>query len=181
VDFGAGNVAMVAGWNNAGRTVKSNNIPLIDSKKGKTPISLVTVSSLKRVNYNGVKQNVGALGLPRVAVVDSFFGSVKPHSGVAEPIISYELRGLDPSKEHTFSFYASRLGVRDIRSTKYTVTNGQTSVSASLNASNNISKNAVTAGIKPSADGKLTINVTPGSDNNNVVGYFYIGSMIVKY
>src|SRR5690606_21406567 len=105
IDFGNGKVALPSGWNNAGNAVKSNDIVLKDSKGVVTPVHLVTISSLKRINGNGTKKADPSLGFPVGATQDSFFGSVEKHGGKAEPMISYELRGLDPSRTYSFEFF----------------------------------------------------------------------------
>jgi hypothetical protein len=90
-----------------------------------------------------------------------------------------EVRDLDPAKSYSFQFFASRMGVTDVRETRYRVL-GATEANAYLNATNNTTK-LTTATVKPSSNGIVRIEITKGANNTNEMGAFYLGSMRIVY
>ena len=65
---------------------------------------------------------------------------------------------LNPAVAYSFTFYASRTGVSDIRDARYTAT-GATGGSAVLDAANNTSNVVTVADIYPTTNGVITAGI----------------------
>ncbi len=90
--------------------------------------------------------------------------------------VELTILGVHPAYTYDLTFFASRVGIGDIRSATYSVS-GSSNNYISLNASNNDSEIAELSGISPDAQGKFVITVTKATDNNNPSGLFYMGTM----
>lgn len=120
-----------------------------------------------------------AAAYPVDATDDYFFGHTIPFAGAdANPQGQVRLFNLDPTKQYDFTFFASRQTVNDTRSADYDVA-GLNSGSISLNASNNNTEVAKVLGISPDGNNDIFVTVTPGADNDNGTGFYYIGLMQV--
>ena len=97
------------------------------------------------------------------------FGGNPPNTqGVA--VVS----GLYPGTNYTFTFYASRIGAGgDNRETRYMV-RGASGGHADLNVSENSNNVAVVAAVEADSNGEVSLTVTPGPNNNNSYGFFYL-------
>lgn len=156
---------------------------VIDSTGANTGASLSVSGFFPGGNPNGTTTPGGAAGANFVstATQDNMFTHVGPFGGqTTNPKGTIVLSGLNDSTAYSFIFFASRMGVGDIRETKYTVT-GSSSNSAFLNAAGNTSNVASVTGIYPNA-GSISIDVEAGPNNNNGATKFsYIGAMRVDY
>ena len=85
----------------------------------------------------------------------------------------FELSGLDKNLKYNISFFGARGGVSDNRETKY-ICNGTNEVIVRLNTSSNTNNIVVAQNITPDANGKITVTVTSGENNNNGSGFFYL-------
>ncbi|MCA9244309.1 MAG: PEP-CTERM sorting domain-containing protein [Phycisphaerales bacterium] len=150
----------------------------IDSTGAATGISLAVNDIFwPGTNFNGTQAPIGdAAQFDVQATRDNFFGSTVAFGGFTEPTGGFTLAGLNPGNTYTFTFFASRTGVSDVREAYYAVS-GQSSETVLLNASNNVSEVAVTMALQPLPDGTMTIQVGPGPNNTNASGFYYIGSM----
>ena len=88
--------------------------------------------------------------------------------------------GLNAEGKYTLSFFASRDGVSDNRETQYTVSGGSTET-VYLNTANNISNLVTVENMTPAENGTITIVASPGPNNNNSLGYYYLGVIRVEY
>ncbi len=132
-------------------------------------------------NQSGITSPTGDAAIfDGLATRDSLFGCTVTFDGYLEPTAGFTLSGLSttPGVTYTFTFFASRLGVTDNRETAYTVAGANTGV-AYLDASNNVANVAVVAGIQPDAGGRITVALSPGPNNNNASGFYYIGALKV--
>ncbi len=156
---------------------------IIDSTGASTGVGLSASGFYPGGNPNGTTTPTGiaAANFVSTATQDNFFTHVGAFGGqTTNPLGVVTLTGLDNSTAYDFTFFASRMGVNDIRETKYTVT-GSTSAFSLLNASNNTSNVASVLGIYPNA-GSITVNVEAGPNNNNGATKFsYIGAMRLDY
>ena len=120
-----------------------------------------------------------AAGYPVSATDDYFFGHTTAFAG-ADPNPQGQVRlfNLDPTMQYDFTFFASRQTVNDTRTANYAVA-GVNSASGSLNASNNNTEVLKLTGITPDANNDIFVTVTPGNDNDNGQGFYYIGLMQV--
>lgn len=180
VDFGSGSLALPSGWNNGRGLLKSGSVGLVSSAGAQSGYSLVTVTGFNNINSNGTTAASSTLAIPSVASQDSFYGNDVTWEGAVAPKAVLELRGLDPSRTYRLEFFASRMSSDGTnRDTLYRMT-GASTVSASLNATNNTSQIAV-GSLKPSAAGVIRIEILKGASNNNPYGFYYLGSLKLKY
>lgn len=120
-----------------------------------------------------------AAAYPVSATDDYFFGHTTAFAGAdPNPLGQFKLFNLDPTKTYNFTFFASRQIITDIRDSSYAVAGGN-SGSGVLDASNNNSEVLRISGIVPDGNNEIFVDVTPGPNNNNTNGFFYIGLMQV--
>ncbi len=184
VDFGASdtpthddpantwnNVTQGVGCSDAGRLaglVTVEGIP--------TTIDLVMVRRFNGANTSGT---LASAVFPMNATRDSLFGNTETFSGLADVFPRFKLTGLDPLLMYDFTFYASRMGVRDNRETGYTVT-GASGGFAALDPSANENAYVMATGIEPDADGQITIDLAPTVNNVNSNHFTYLGVLKVE-
>ena len=178
VDFGSATTQTASPtnglfWNNLVDTDPVNgNVPdLTDTLGNSTGLTLAITSRFNTGNNNG---RLDSTLYPASATRDSFYGNTETFNGLSNLTPQLTLSGLTVGTPYSFTFYASRDGVADNRSTDYTVA-GAISGTATLNASNNINNVAVVSNILPMANGTVTINLTPNASNNNASHFVYLG------
>lgn len=172
-------------WNNVTETVASTNdgvlANLVSSTNGASLIGLQMVSRFNGVNPNGTTNpaSLAATGYPATATGDSFYGNTGEFNGLTNIFPAFKLVNLDPSEIYSFTFYASRTGVTDIRTTDYSVVGANNGL-ATLDVSNNEITKVSVNGILPTPAGEITISLTPSASNNNGATRFtYLGVLEV--
>lgn len=181
-DFGHTNVQTSPGWNNV-VPATTTLFATFDSTNTLTSIGFEITDTFFQTgepSQLGSEAPAGdAAGYPVSATDDYFFGHTTPFAGAdANPLGQFKLFNLDPTKTYNFTFFASRTGVTDIRDAGYAVTGGN-SGSGVLNASNNNTEVLKIDGIVPDVNDEIFVDVTPGPNNNNVNGFYYINLMQV--
>jgi hypothetical protein len=178
-DFGEINTPTGSNYNN----VTQSQLPIfnaLDTTGAGTGIGLVTSGFNPGSNTNGTLAPGGAAAIfNSEATRDNLFGhTVNFNQPAPLPLATLALTGLDGSgaTSYDFVFFASRTGVSDVRETQYAIT-GANSGTGYLNTSNNTDNVAVVSGIIPNALGEVTIAVSPGPNNNNSSGFYYLGAM----
>ncbi|MFC2129512.1 GDSL-type esterase/lipase family protein [Bacteroidota bacterium] len=172
IDLGSADNTTTGNWNNLSAQ-RTGNIPDLLSITGLTTgISLAVTDAFNGVNTNGLTAD-DSLNIPITASGDSFFGNVTEFSGAIEPTGGITLSNLDLSVPYSFSIFASR-SETDNRETKYVVT-GSNTAEASINVTSNSSNAALINNIFPAPDGTITIIASPGENNDNSYGFFYMG------
>lgn len=184
VDFGAANTATDHGaspddptnfWNNVDATLGATEggelAGLITTQNEPTAMSLVILSRFGGANANGT---TAAAPFPTDATRDSLYGTTEPFSGLSNIYPKFKITGLDPAKAYDLLFYASRTGVTDIRETGYTVAGSNTNTVA-LNAAANVTNTITASGMRPTAEGEITVSIAPTSRNNNANHFTYLG------
>jgi hypothetical protein len=167
-------------WNNVSRSIGANPggslFDIVNTQGVFTDIDLFMISRFNSDNTNGTQVSTR---YPVSATRDSLFGNTSDFGGLSNVFPSFKLSQLDPAKTYDFSFYASRTGVGDVRTTDYTVT-GTNSAVTTLNASNNVDTTASITGIVPDSFGEITIGLTPSATNTNANTQFtYLGVLEV--
>jgi hypothetical protein len=120
-----------------------------------------------------------AAGYPVSATDDYFFGHTTNFAGAdPNPLGQVRLFGLEADKLYDFTFFASRQTVGDTREATYAVA-GANAASGVLNASNNNTEVLRLTGIGPDGNDEIFVDVTPGPNNDNNNGFYYIGLMQV--
>lgn len=181
VDFGSNTPGLMStgNWNNVTDPV-SGYTNLIDEGGNATGIKLaVTDPFYNGYNTNGTPTPTGDAAIfVSNASSDNFFcnGAVWG-TNVANPEAVITLTGLNPAKYYTFSIFASRTGVSNIRDAKYTFTGANGAKSANLDASNNTSNIGVVSSVMPTAQGEIVFKSEPGANNNSPEKFFFLGAM----
>lgn len=161
-------------WNNVDESNQNGltDLPLLKADGAPSGIKLDVVSPFAGPNPGGTKQE--SLGYPLSATRDSLYANVEPFNNRADVTPVLRLSGLDPRGAYVFTFFASRLGAGDDRTTRYTV-EGATTKTADLDAAENLDRSAATEAVTPRANGTVTITLTPGPTNNNGNHFTYLG------
>jgi len=182
-DFGDSSLMTVGNYNNVIHT-NATLTPgpsignAIDTSGGFTGISLSESGFNTGDNQSGTTTPTGAASLfDSQATRDSLFGHTVVFNGQGPLLMgTLTISGLNPSAIYDFVFFASRTGVTDNREALYTVI-GANTLSSVLDAANNTANVATILGISPTGAGGITVQVSPGPNNNNSSGFFYLGAM----
>lgn len=177
-DFGRTDLQSNPGWNNV-VPATTTLFATFDSLGNLTPVGLEITDTFFQTgepSQLGSEAPAGdAAAYPVSATDDYFFGHTTGFAGAdPNPLGQFKLFNLDPSKTYDFTFFASRQVVGDTRDASYAV-NGANSGSVVLNASNNNTEVVTVAGISPDGNNEIFVDVTPGPNNNNGQGFYYLG------
>ncbi len=181
VDFGSNSPAFMTtgNWNNMTEH-QSGSINLMDEGGNATGIKLaVTDAFYNGSNTNGTPTPTGDAAIfVQNAASDNFFcnGAVWG-TNAANPEAIITLTGLVPTKYYSFSVFASRMSVTNIRDAKYTFTGSNGAKFENLDASNNTSNIAFVKDVKPTALGEIVFKSEPGPNNTSVEKFFFLGAM----
>ncbi len=111
------------------------------------------------------------------ATDDYYFGHTTPFAGAdPNPLGIVEFSNLNAGYLYTFTIFASRSGVNDTRDAQYSLVGGN-NATGSLNASNNDSNVLVLADLIADDNGIISLSVSPGPNNDNTNGFFYLGAI----
>jgi len=169
-------------WNNVTEAiggVAAGQLPgMVNNLNVATTIGLEILSPFNGSgpNTNGTLES--AVFAPN-ATRDSLYGNTETWNAFADVTPSFKLTGLNPERVYNFTFYASRLGVGDVRETSYTVA-GESTTLVTLDPANNIDNVATAAGIVPDASNEITVSMAPTANNNNGYHFIYLGAMKVE-
>jgi hypothetical protein len=175
-----------ANWNNLpfSAVIGSANATLIlkDSQTNATGIRATLTSRMDGVNSNATPTPTGDAAEFAPAGNNNCHGHPLTNASFpnATPLGELTLSNLNPSVAYDFTFYASRMGVSDRRTTLYTAT-GANSDSATLNASGNTSNVVTVAAIRPTPDGVITVRVEAAPDNNEAIRFYYLAAMKIAW
>lgn len=142
--------------------------------------SAAAVGFNPNANPNGMVTVVGdalSYGFVSTATRDSHFGHTSTFDEDG-PILQVDITftNCDPDGVYEFILFACRDGVTDNRETTYTI--GGTSVS--LDVHNNTGGDvAIISDVTPSASNTITLVVAPGANNDNALGFYYLGAMSI--
>ncbi len=176
IDFG--NNISPAPWNNVTGPASGSIADLMNSAGIMTGRSISVVDPFNNINTGGTQSPDPAIGFPATATGDSFFGNTSDFGGQVQPTGGVRLGSLVPGKAYTITIFASR-AASDNREAQY-VLEGMTNDTLYLNASDNTDM-VVTATLMPAADSSIVITASPGPNNNNGAGFYYLGAMKVVY
>jgi hypothetical protein len=179
-------------WNNV-NAVNDNQVGghnLVDATNAASGINLFIDNVVGVTNLEGFDgQNTAgtttptgdalARNYPSTATRDTVFGATGffADTGGFVESVRMTLSGLSAAQTYDFYFFASRTGVTDNREAEYRIVGGNTDTSLFLNASNNTGNIVSIAGVTPDANNQIVIHVDPGPNNNNGMGFYYIGIM----
>jgi hypothetical protein len=149
---------------------------LVNSQNIATATGLEIKSRFNGANTNGTLES--AIFAPN-ATRDSLYGNTETWNGLSDITPSFKLTGLNPERVYNITFYASRLGVGDIRETSYTI-EGESTTIVAFDSSNNIDDVVTAMGIVPDAMNEITISLAPTENNNNGYHFTYLGVLKVE-
>lgn len=158
--------------NLGGPTSKSKLDNLTDADGQETDIILEVIEPMGGGNDLGAAVSE-VDWVPNLVSKYAFFASG------SDKVATFSISRLNPNQEYVFEFYGSRAGntsPTDNRETAY-ILKGATENSVYLDALGNNSKTAVSAPIKSNSDGKITLDIKAGPNNNNGSKYIYINAM----
>ena len=183
-DFGNTARQTSPGWNNV-VPATDTLFATFDSNNNLTPIGFQITDTFFQTgepSQLGSENPMGdAAAYPVSATDDYFFGHTTPFAGAdPNPLGQFKLFNLDPTLLYDFTFFASRNGVNDTRDATYSVM-GTNSGAATLNASNNDSEVVRVMGISPDGNNEIFVDVTPGPNNDNNNGFYYLGLVQVDF
>ncbi|WP_157976140.1 GDSL-type esterase/lipase family protein [Lewinella sp. IMCC34191] len=161
-------------WNNVTSFDSGAMVTLMNQVGAETDVRLTVVDAFRGVNTAGTTTPDEDLGFPASATGDSFFGNTGDFNGEMQPTAGVRLSGLDPRMGYTFRIFASRVSTEN-REAMY-VLDGVMSDTVYLNAGDNTGDVAM-ATVFPGRDSTLTISVSPGPNNENSLGFYYLGAM----
>ncbi len=166
-------------WNNVGLAIgaTTNGVltNLVSSLNNTSSISLAMISRFNGNNENGTQISTAyAVDATR----DSLYGNTESFNNLTNIFPSFKLTGLDAATKYSFTFFASRMGVGDVRETGYTITGGNAGFAA-LDAANNIDTTVTVADITPDGAGEIRIDLAPTANNNNANHFTYLGVLRV--
>lgn len=170
INFTSGITSAPAPWNNTNKPPVLNDVfgPFKDETGANTTMGIKILSSWQAMsngtNELGAKTNNNTGVYPDVVMGSAYWSSTVQQT--------FKVTGLDVNAKYNFTFFGSRAGVTDDRTTVYTVKG----VAVTLNAASN-TKNTITAyNLVPDADSSLTVtikNVSPSV-------YSYLNAMVIE-
>lgn len=178
VDFGS--TASASPWNNVSSYTQGliyNGLLDVDSNN--SGLQLKITDDFGGINTNGPTGFSSSYTLPGTALSDSFWGNGGVAFGSAiQPTAGIEISGLDINKTYDFSLISSRSGVTDNRETFFSIS-GTTQLKDSVNSSSNTSNMIEFKNFSPDANGKVTISMRAGANNNQSNKFFYLNAMLI--
>ena len=148
------------------------SISLIDAAYNETGINMEITDAIQSGNSYGSTSPTGDAAEFAPAGATAAYGSNSDLTCTAV------FTGMKPGREYTFTFYGSRMNVTDNREGLFSLS-GLTQVSGGLDASGNSSE-VISLSLKPASDGRITLQISKGSNNNNSSGYYYISAMKIE-
>ncbi len=186
LDFGAAATPTARGpapddpawhWNNISEAIGASpdgRLPnLATTANLSTDIGFEMLSRFNGADHEG---SVPSSAFPANATRDTLFGNTEPFNGLADIFPSFRFANLNPSRTYSFTFYASRAGVKDNRETGYEVS-GLNSGFAALDAANNSDATARVTGISPDGSGAIAIRLAPTAKNDSANHFTYLGAL----
>jgi hypothetical protein len=154
---------------------------ITDNKNNVTGITLTSTNAFLGTNTNGANYTTTNMLMPADVSQSCMWGYAAESFGNQKPKASCTLTlgHLNPELKYDFTFFASRQNCQDWRETEFTIQSDR-QYTDGLEAANNISHTAVIKNVKPTADGRITINVAPGKRNNSKNRFYYLNAMTIK-
>ena len=176
IDFG--NNLSAFPWNNIENTNNGVIRDLINSDGLNTGIQIEVSDAFNGINNSGTTEPSADLNIPATASGDSFFGNTVEFSNRTEPTGGLIISNLDITSTYTIEIFSSRVA-NDNRDTDYIIT-GSSTDTLTLSVSSNQTK-TISFTTLPTSDGTLTVTASPGENNDNANGFFYLGVIKLSY
>ncbi|MEZ4908115.1 MAG: SGNH/GDSL hydrolase family protein [Saprospiraceae bacterium] len=166
-------------WNNLTKPDSGFIFNLKNVRGFSTNYNVIVLDAFNNINRTGTTTPSDSIGFPATATGDSFFGNVEDFGGQSQPTGVLDFWGLVPLKEYSFTIFASRTSATDNREAKY-ILSGEDTQTLYLNASSNTDM-VVSGTVKANIDGSITLNCSPGPNNDNANHFYYIGAIKMIY
>jgi hypothetical protein len=167
-------------WNNVSLAVAQSNTATLSSfvtaDNTQTNVGLSMTARFNAENTNGTTSSTV---YPTNATSTSYYGNTEAFSTLSNVFPRFTITGLLAGENYAFTFYASRTGVSDNRSTVYTLTSGASSTTATLDVANNVN-NTATASIAADSLGQIAVGLSPGAANNNANHFTYLSVLDIS-
>jgi large repetitive protein len=171
INFNDGSNAAAAPWNNTNKGTPSlnDNFPGMKDETGtNSGIGLQITSPWQNLgnatNTFGVNTGNNSGIYPDAVMITTYFTN--------DATQSIRIYGLNVASKYKFTFFGSRGGVSDDRTSIYSI--GATSVS--LNAANNSTNTASIDNVTPNPDGSVTMTLQKGAASS----YGYLNAMVIQ-
>ena len=178
VNFCAGNVTSTnSEWNNFTGTSSGSSLVLKDIEGNATNVTMTLKTTFNGTNTEGVQTTTTPLGMTSKESYSAFWAQALNSNGTANKSqAGFVISGLDANCSYDFIVFGSRKNQTDNRETSYLFI-GQNEKEGLLNCSSNATEVATVTGVIPDSNGEIELVVSPGSNNNNSVRYYYINTM----
>jgi len=169
-----------AGWNGINFLTADATLALITTNDLSSGISATVITRLAGTNANGSPAPTSEAAEFAPAGPDSVYGCEVIFNGnlAANGLMRFD--GLNTNVAYTFTMYASRMGVSDIRDAEYKLVGAQTN-SAVLDAANNDSDVVIISNVYADVTGQIDFSMVSGPANNNSYRFFYLSAMKIEY
>jgi len=138
--------------------------------------SIEIVKPFNHLDQTGTSSPSAQTGLPGSVTRDGFYGTDQAFLGHVNPLAQIEISGLNPAYGYDLVFFASRMNSPYSFETSYTA-RGAGGGTALLEPRENLDRFATIRAIRPTASGRITIDVRKGPKNNTALGFYFIGSL----
>ena len=178
VNFCAGNVTSAnREWNNFTGVSSGSNLLLKDVDGGATSVKLTLKSTFNGTNTEGVQSTATLLNMTSKESYSAFWAQALNSNGTANKSqAGFVISGLDRNCVYDFVVFGSRKNQKDNRETSYLFI-GKNEMEGLLDCSSNSTEVATVTGVVPDSNGEIELVVSPGSNNNSSVRYYYINTM----
>ena len=171
VQIGFGKSDPIAGWNWVGGFTAGTRATLKDNAgKEYGGLAVAITERFTGENATGVAATNTPFNMPSAISSRAYYGNRAAVQSV------FVLSGLDKGLTYNLCFFGSRAAVSDNRETKYLVS-GTNTGQALLNASANATNTVCVDRISPDANGKISVTVSAGPNNNNADRFYYLNAV----
>jgi hypothetical protein len=172
------NPANYLGWNYLSFNA-TTSIMLVLTNGYPTAATCTVVERMAATSGNSVTSLTGAAAVFIPSGPNNTYGNVNPfNNGYSNAYCEARFSGLNKLQSYTFTLYGSRTGLSGpvSRETLYTLT-GANVGSATLETVNNTSEVAVVTGVRPAADGSITLRIEPGPNNTSPELFYHLNAL----
>lgn len=166
-------------WNNAGDLGTSDTGVLANAVTVQNVPTSMGFAVVRR--FNGVNESGTTVSTiyPGNGTRDSLFGNTELFGALSNVFPSFKQTGLDAHSTYSFTFYASRTGVRGNRTTHYGI-EGAAASAVEFNPANNITNLVMATGVHPRASGEIKISLSPAAANNSGSHFTYLDVLKIQ-
>lgn len=169
-----------ANWNSITPAMRTFSW-ITDINNNVTGIILTSSNAFLGTNTNGPTYTTTNMMMPSNVSQSCMWGYAVDNFGTQKPKESCSLTmgHMNPELKYDFTFFASRQDCQDLRETLFLL-QGDKEYTDAVEAANNVSHTAVVKNVRPTAEGKIIITVSPGNRNSSKNRFYYINAMTVK-